>query len=43
VQVGPLAAAVAELVAPLLGWDADAIRSAIADYEREVESTFAKQ
>ena len=38
-----IAPAVAELVAPLLGWDADAIRSAIADYEREVESTFAKQ
>jgi glycerol-3-phosphate dehydrogenase len=38
-----IAPAVAELVAPLLGWDADAIRGAIADYEREVEATFATQ
>jgi hypothetical protein len=30
----------AELVAPLLVWDADAIRSAVADHERE-EATFA--
>jgi glycerol-3-phosphate dehydrogenase len=38
-----IAPAVAELVAPLLGWDADAIRGAIADYEREVDATFATQ
>jgi glycerol-3-phosphate dehydrogenase len=38
-----IAPAVAELVAPLLGWDAEGIRNAVADYEREVEATFATQ
>ena len=35
-----VAPAVAELVAPLLGWDRDAIRRAISDYVREAEETF---
>lgn len=36
-----LAPVVARLLAAELGWDGDAVRAAVADYEREVERTFA--